>query len=41
MDEWQNRIKNECVREKVEVVSIVEKMVESCLRLFGQPNDNG
>ena len=32
----QDRIRNECIREKVEVVPIVEKMVESHLRWFGR-----
>ena len=32
----QDRIKNEYIREKVEVASIIEKMVESRLRKFGQ-----
>ncbi|KAF1863075.1 hypothetical protein Lal_00018922 [Lupinus albus] len=31
----QDRIRNECTREKVGVASIVEKIVELCLRWFG------
>ncbi|RDX94414.1 hypothetical protein CR513_23200, partial [Mucuna pruriens] len=31
----QNRIKNECIREKVEIAYIVENMVESRSRWFG------
>ena len=31
----QDRIKNECIREKVGVVPIMGKMVERCLRWFG------
>ena len=30
----QDRIKNECIREKVGVVPIMAKMVERCLRWF-------
>ena len=31
----QDRIRNKCIREKVGVPPIVEKMVEFCLRWFG------
>ena len=31
----QDRIRNECIREKVRVTPIAEKMVESHLRWFG------
>ena len=31
----QDRIRNECIREKVEVASIVEKQVQSHLWWFG------
>ena len=30
-----DRIRNECIREKVGITLIVEKIVESCLRWFG------
>ena len=31
----QDKIRNECIREKVGVTPIIEKMVESHLRWFG------
>ena len=34
-DVRQDRIRNECIREKVGVAPIVEKVVESCIRWFG------
>lgn len=30
----QDRIRNECIREKIKVALIEEKMIESCLRGF-------
>ena len=31
-----DRVENDCIREKVGIEPVVENMVESCLRWFGQ-----